>query len=218
MSKVVQFVQEYPDRAQDGVCPPSPNSSRGSAGYQERILQLNREFQVGPLIFDRSRSSATPESGAGSEAAPGGEAVENSIVGPFLPPDNPGPNTVSGGMDPFTTLVEMGGVEFMEPTRFYKMNFDPSRLRLAYGGGGVQLLVEVDPDNDLEVESIPSVRNGVRAVGIQVQPRSSEKGAQYDASDVAGSDDDEPSSASTVPPDVAHMEHVEFVASRELTK
>ena len=212
MSKVVRFVQDYPDRAQDGVCPPSPNSSRGSAGYQERNLQLNRDYQKGPLIFDRSRSRNE------SDAASSGESVDNHVAGPFLPPDNPGPNTVSGGVDPFTTLVEMGGVEFVEPTRFYKMNFDPSRLRLAYGGGGVQLLVEVDPDNDLDIETIPTTQPGVRAVGIQVQPRASEKEAQYDASDIAKPDDDEPSSASTVPSDVAEMEHVEFVASRELTK
>ena len=212
MSKVVRFVQDYPDRAQDGVCPPSPNSSRGSAGYQERNLQLNRDYQKGPLIFDRSRSRNE------SDAASSGESVDNHVAGPFLPPDNPGPNTVSGGVDPFTTLVEMGGVEFVEPTRFYKMNFDPSRLRLAYGGGGVQLLVEVDPDNDLDIETIPTTQPGVRAVGIQVQPRASEKEAQYDASDIAKPDDDEPSSASTVSSDVAEMEHVEFVASRELTK
>ena len=212
MSKVVRFVQDYPDRAQDGVCPPSPNSSRGSAGYQERNLQLNRDYQKGPLIFDRSRSRDE------SDATSGGESVENQVAGPFLPPDNPGPNTVGGGMDPFTTLVEMGGVEFVEPTRFYKMNFDPSRLRLAYGGGGVQLLVEVDPSNELDIETVPALQPGVRAVGIQVQPSASEKEVQYDASDVAKPDDEEPSSASTVPSDVAEMEHVEFVASRELTK
>ena len=224
MSKVVNFVQDHPDRVGDGVPPPSPNSSRGSEGYRERILNLNRKFQVGPLIFDKSpESTASVSEVEATEAAEAAEAVvvENSVAGPFLPPDNPGPATVGGGMDPFTTLVEMGAVEFIEPTRFYRMNFDPSRLRLAHGGGGVQLLVEVDPDNDLEIEAIPTTRPGVRAVGIQVQPRVVDRENQYDPADIAAAAaaaENETLSDSTVSSEVAHLEHLEFVASLELTK
>ena len=215
MSKVLNLAHDHPELGLVGVCPPSPNSSRGSAGYQERILALNREFQVGPLIFDKSR--ARNDSTADAEDG----AVENSVAGPFLPPDNPGPSTVGGGLDPFTTLVEMGDVRFVEPTRFYKMNFDPSRLRLAHGGGGVQLLVPVDSDTELEVEDIHSTLTGYRAVGIQVQPRVSERNTQYDVTDTKNPDDDDqdsPSSDSTVSSGALQLEQREIVAYNELTK
>ena len=217
MSKVLDFAQDHPDRVQDGVCPPSPNSSRGSAGYQERILRLNREFQRGPLIFDQSRSR--DESTAGSDAAAEAEAVENSVAGPFLPPNNPGPRTIGGGVDPFTTLVELGDVEFAEPTRFYKMNFDPSRLRLAYSEGGAQLLVAVDPDSDLDITTQLGT-SGHRAVGVQVQPRVTDQDAQYLASDCVPAPDDDTGTTdvSTASTNAALLEHLEFVAFRELSK
>ena len=225
MSKVINFALEHPDLAQDAVPPPSPNSSRGSSGYRERILQLNRDFQRGPLIFDRSRTRNEGDSVAGADATdPAGEvdAADASVVGPFLPPDDPAPRTVAGGMDPFTTLVELGQVEFLEPTQFYKFNFDPSRLRLAHGGGGVQLLVEIDPENELETETLLSGKPGLRAVGIQVQPRVANQEVQYDASDCKSkadeTNDGDDSSASTVSSGAALLEHQEFVASRELTK
>ena len=227
MAKVINFASEHPELAQDAVPPPSPNSSRGSAGYRERILQLNRDFQRGPLIFERSHARDEGDDVAasvdGSESAADAEAVNASVAGPFLPPDDPAPRTVAGGMDPFTTLVELGQVEFLEPTHFYKLNFDPARLRLAHGGGGVQLLVEIDPDNELETETLLSSKPGLRAVGIQVQPRVVNQEAQYDASDCKKKDDetdddDHTPSDSTVSSGAALVEHQEFVASRELSK
>ena len=199
MSRVIYFAEEHPSLAQDGVAPLSPDSSRVSD--VDRNLQLNQEFQRGPLIFEASSSSSSSSDDSAGR------------LGPLLPPENPAPPSVNGGKDPFTTLVEMGQVHFVEPTQWYKLNFDPARLRLAHGGGGLQLLVEVDPNNELEVESIAAP--GVRAVGIQVQPASTTRSIQYDRLDFEPDESTDVSTASTA---AALQEHEQFVAHRELTK
>ena len=201
MTRVIDFADEHPSLAPDGVPPPSPDSSQVSRNSYDRIFKLNQEFQKGPLIFNASASSGGSDTGS-----------VNPAQG-FTPPENPAPPTVAGGADPLVTLVELGDVEWVGPNQWYRLQFDPSRLRLAHGGGGIQLLVQVDPDNELEVETVAA--SGCRTIGIQVKPATVSRDIQYNPEDCAP---EEPTDVSTASTTTALREHEQFVAHRELTK
>ena len=201
MSCVINFAEDHPSLAPDGVPPPSPDSSQVNDNNRERILQLNQEFQRGPLVFNTSSTSGDSD------------ATSTSQVQDFTPPENPAPPSVAGGADPFVTLVELGDVEWVGPNQWYRPQFDPSRLRLAHGGGGIQLLVQVDPDNELEVETVAAT--GCRTIGIQVKPATTTRDIQCNHEDIVPDDPTDVSTASTT---TALREHEQFVAHRELSK
>lgn len=345
MTLVINFAYEHPSLAQDGVCPPSPNSSVGSAGYRDRILIQNQEFQAGSVIWPMPGPAPAPapspptsspnatnvvpvkpelveiepvspvvadvapvgtdapatvdvaDSGPSDEvvavAAPlveapiepasdkgspptasSGENLDNvsgsndakdpilvlppadasanvpgdvsnvvpAVPVPVIPASNPAPSTVAGGKDPLVGMFELGAVEWSTaPTQWYRTNFDPSRLRLAHTSGGAQLLIAVDPDRELEIET--TTPSGSRGVAVQVNgPPTSDFTSQTDpppappAPPSVGSAGPVPSlegslappasvvdstatdTDTTVSSTTAYLEHQQFIAARELSK
>ena len=199
---------------------------------------VEADVEVPPVVAPLNPPAVNLGEADGNTLVGGANAVDESGVSaavpvPVLPPNNPGPATVTGGHDPLVSLVELEGTQFAPVTHWYRTAFDPSRLRLAHTSGGAQLLIAVDPTNEMELEA--STPSGTRGVGIQVtvpttvataqtdpivdEPCPSLEGSVSVANDPASVSTDGPvDDVSTLSSGAAQLEHQQFVAARELTK
>ena len=98
MSQVLDYGESHPSCLE--MQPPSPNSSSDDVARREEILQAHRKFQVAALVTPLAETSASSSSSGSMSAA--------------FPADDPAPESIVGGQDPFEAYLELGDTVFDE--------------------------------------------------------------------------------------------------------